>query len=118
MKMLFEGQGLDFLNMMQPQYYVDTQDVGRLHAAALTQPGMKGERIFGFAEPWSWNDVLHIFREKFPGHEFVEDFPDLGRDVGRVPNARAAELLRGMYRRGFTPLEESIVENVRCFVSE
>ena len=46
------------------QWYVDVRDTGRLHVIALIDPECKGQRIFAFAAPFTWNDLLAIFRKQ------------------------------------------------------
>jgi nucleoside-diphosphate-sugar epimerase len=115
-KMLFDGQGIDFLKMILPQYFIDVVDNAKLHVAALIHPSAENERLFGYAEPWNWNDVLQIFREMFPEKTFVEDM-DLGRDISTVDNGRALQLLKEVYGMdGWTGLEESVKGNVSSFI--
>lgn len=115
-QMLFEGQGLDILSMILPQHFIDAVDNARLHVAALIAPNSSNERLFGFAEPFNWNDVLEIFRKIYPDRKFVSDM-DLGRDVSTVANGRALELLNIVYgQTQWTSLEESIRGNVASFM--
>lgn len=115
-RMLFEGQGLDMLRWIQPQYLIDTIDCARLHVAALIHPGVKSERLLGHAEPWNWNDLLDIFRKRFPGRTFPEDM-QLGRDISTVENEGSVKLLREVYgQERWTSLEESVSANVASFL--
>ena len=95
-----------------PQWFVDVEDCARLHVAALTRKDTVGERIFAFTEPFNWNDVLAKYRKMFPGKKFVDDVAGLGRDLIKVPNQRAEELLKGMGRKGWTDMEESLRNNL------
>ena len=54
-------------------WFVDIDDIPRLHAAALARKSIQNERIFAFAVPFSWNQVLGILRKKFPKREFPAD---------------------------------------------
>jgi nucleoside-diphosphate-sugar epimerase len=47
------NQNLD-IRLQPVEWFVDVQDVGRLHVAALTNPDVNNERIFAFAEPFNW----------------------------------------------------------------
>ncbi|TKA65606.1 hypothetical protein B0A55_09897 [Friedmanniomyces simplex] len=109
---LFTGevQGVDPVEI-PPQYFVNVADDARLHVAALIDPACNGKRIFAFAQPFNWNDILAILRKLRPDKEFREDV-DCGRDLSEVPNQEAEELLRKHYGHGWTSLEESIRENV------
>jgi hypothetical protein len=115
-KMLFEGQDIEFLKMLPPQYFIDVVDNAKLHVAVLIHPSVENERLLGYAEPWNWNDVLKIFRGMFPDKTFLEDM-DLGRDVSIVDNGRALELLKEVYgMEKWTGLEESVKANVESFI--
>ncbi|KAK5049350.1 hypothetical protein LTR84_004279 [Exophiala bonariae] len=100
-----------------PEYFVDIQDVARLHVAALLHPDVKGERIFAYNTPFNWNTVLGAFRKLYPERTFRDDEPGLWDDLSIVEPAKRAEaLLREMGREGFTGLEESLRRNVQEIV--
>ncbi|KAJ7653909.1 NAD-P-binding protein [Mycena polygramma] len=43
-----------------PQWFINVADTARLHVAALIDPSCNGKRIFAYAEPFNWNDVLAV----------------------------------------------------------
>ena len=112
---LYKGD-IEWLASVVPHSYVDVQDCGRLHVAALTGKDTAGERIFAYTAPFIWNDVLAKYRAMFPGKKFVDDIEVLGRDLTKVPNQRAEELLKAMGREGWTSLEESLRNNLEGVV--
>ncbi|EXJ88643.1 hypothetical protein A1O1_05574 [Capronia coronata CBS 617.96] len=65
----FKGQ--EQLKFNPPQYYVNGQDNARIH-----------------------NDILAVFRELYPSHHFMDDIPALGKDLSKVGNERAEEILK------------------------
>ncbi|KAF4624525.1 hypothetical protein G7Y89_g13647 [Cudoniella acicularis] len=69
---LFRGEKQN----LPPQYYIDIQDTARLHVAGLTIPDVKNERLFAFATPFNWNNVLRIMRKLRPDHQFIDDYED------------------------------------------
>lgn len=69
---------------------------------------MKNERLFSFAHPYTWNDILAVFRKLYPNRKFIDDTPNLGQDLSRVANGRAEELVRRFGLPGWTSLEESV----------
>jgi hypothetical protein len=75
--------------------------------AALVDPACDGERVFAFAAPHGYSDLLAIFRKLEPGRGFGADV-DVGEDLARIPNKEAKELLRKHYGHGFVGLEESV----------
>lgn len=101
---------------MPPQYYVNVQDTARIHLAALTYPDVKNERLFAFAAPFNWNDVLASFRKTHPDHKVIDDLPNLGKDLSKVANERAEELLKRLGRPGWTSLDDSLNDAVAGFV--
>lgn len=101
------------MDMLPPQYFVDVRDTARLHVAALIDPQCAGQRIFAFASPFNWHDVLGIFQKIQPEGKFPEPPQDEGRDLSRVPNAEAEALLKKHFGQGWVGLEESLRENVK-----
>lgn len=95
------------------EWFVDVKDTARLHVASLANPSVQNERILAFAAPFNWNGVLAVFRRLYPERTFVEDLPDIGRDLCKVPNARGAELLREYGQPGWTSLETCLEENTQ-----
>lgn len=113
LKALWNGfEGEEDLLENPPQYYINVQDNARVHVAALISPDVNGERLFTFAHPYNWNSLLAIFRELWPEHKFVDDFPDLGEDLSRVANGRAEELLKRFGGNGWTSLKDSVRDAV------
>jgi hypothetical protein len=95
------------------EYFVDVEDVGIIHLIALTNPDVQSERIFAYAEPFEWNQVLAIFRKNFPDKKFHDDFPGIGKDISTIARReRAVGLLKEFGREGFRGLEESLMMNV------
>ncbi|KAH8655887.1 hypothetical protein BX600DRAFT_470467 [Xylariales sp. PMI_506] len=102
----FEGH--EDLKFNPPQYYINVQDNARVHVAATIYEDVEGERLFTFAYPYTWNDILAVFRKLYPQRKFIDDIPDLGQDLSKVANERAEELLRRFGFPGWTSLEESV----------
>jgi nucleoside-diphosphate-sugar epimerase len=63
--------GQDYLFNLPPQWFVDVTDNTKLHATALIDPACDGQRIFAFAQPYNWNDILAIFRKLKPNESFL-----------------------------------------------
>ena len=95
--------------------YVDVADDARLHIAALIDPDCNGKRIFAFAKPFTWNEILAVFREMCPDKKFQEDGAGL-KSICEVPNQEAEQLLRKHFGKGWTSLEDSVKENVATLV--
>ena len=56
--------------------------------------------------------MLAVFRKLYPKHKFVDDYPDLGRDLSKVANGRAEELVKRFDRPGWTGLEQSLKDAI------
>ncbi|KAL1867352.1 hypothetical protein VTK73DRAFT_4231 [Phialemonium thermophilum] len=52
---IYEGKNLSMLALLKPQWFVDARDAALLYVAVLTTPGVDGERLFGFADRYSWS---------------------------------------------------------------
>lgn len=114
-KWVWDGVLREFLNVMPPQWHVDTHDTGKLFVAALTTPGVDRERIFGFGDRYSWYQVREIQAQLYPNKE-IAPIDDLGTDLTEVPNQRGEELLRGLGQKGWTSLEESVKANTESIL--
>ena len=105
------------LTRASAEYFVDVQDVGRLHVAAAVLDHVRGRRIFAFASRYHWADILRVLRKlladdparlaRIPG-----DFSG-GEDPNEiVPRHEAEKLLQELGRPGWTTLEESVADAV------
>jgi nucleoside-diphosphate-sugar epimerase len=116
LKGLFHGQFLNIVGAMEPQWFIDTADTGKLYLAALITPGCNGERLFGFGGRYSWPLVTQIFKEIAPNNKNLVILDDAGSDMAEVPNQRAEELIRGVGASGWTSLKTTVKENVQEFL--
>lgn len=108
-------KGHEDLAYNPPQYYINVQDNARVHVGALIYPDVNSERLFTFAHPFNWNDILAVFRKLYPDRHFMEDMPELGRDLSKVANGRAEEILKQFGRPGWTSLEDSIRDATKAW---
>ncbi|PLB54020.1 cinnamoyl-CoA reductase [Aspergillus steynii IBT 23096] len=98
-----------------PQWYINVEDTARLHVAALLSPEFKNERIFAFAAPFTWTEIIGILRKLRPDNTLIPDAPENeGRDISEVVLApRAEQLLKDFFGRpGWVSLEQSILEGL------
>ncbi|KAF2096617.1 aldehyde reductase [Rhizodiscina lignyota] len=106
---LWDGfKGHEDLEYNPPQYYINVQDNARVHIAGLIYSDVKGERLYSFAHPYNWNDMLAVLRKLYPDRKFHEDYSDIGHDLSKVANERAEELVKRFGQPGWTSLEDSI----------
>ncbi|KAL4802571.1 NAD(P)-binding protein [Aspergillus unguis] len=106
--------GWNIVDYIPPQYHCDVRDIARLHVAAISDDDVSGERIFGYGDHYSYNDIFDILRKISPEHEFPENKPEQPADQSRIiRKGRAEELLRKHYGQdGFIPLEDTIRDTV------
>ncbi|KAG5300569.1 aldehyde reductase II [Histoplasma ohiense] len=111
----FRGQYADEV-FNKPQYYVNVRDNALVHVAALIYEDVRAERLFAFAQPYNWNDVLAAMRKLYPDRQFIDDLPGLGRDLSKVTNQGAEDLLKRISGRGWTGFEQTIKEATEDFI--
>lgn len=104
------GENLElYAERILPQWFISLRDDALLHISALIHSDVSRERLFGCAERWSHNQVLAIYRKKYPGRKFPEDVEGLGVDRVVAPTARAEDVLGWVKGSGWDGLEESVV---------
>ncbi|EED21148.1 NAD dependent epimerase/dehydratase, putative [Talaromyces stipitatus ATCC 10500] len=99
---------------MLPQYYVNVQDVARLHAIALLDPELKSDRLFAFAGTFNWTEIIDILRKLRPNGKLPTPPENEGRDLSVIkPAKRAEELIKTWFGRpGWVSLEQTLKEAV------
>ncbi|KAJ5094953.1 hypothetical protein N7532_007244 [Penicillium argentinense] len=106
-----------FIDTFPPFLFVNVEDVAQLHVAALLLPDVEGERILAFAGPFNRNDLVRSIRKLFPGRQLSEDIPGLTMNESSImPAARANDLLKGMWDKEFTSLDDSLKDNLEEFL--
>ena len=101
-------------NNLPPQHFINVKDVAQLHIAALILPGVEGERLLGYAKPFSQTEIVEILRKVEPAKQFKDGPEGEGKDVSEVDNARSEELVRKLKNGdGWTSLEETVRQNVK-----
>ncbi|KIW16465.1 hypothetical protein PV08_06519 [Exophiala spinifera] len=114
---LLEGEDATF-KMLPPQWFIDVVDDARLHVAALLDPKVQSQRIFAFAEPYNYTDVLTILRKLRPNNTKLPSPPENeGRDLTIIkPRAKAEQLLKDFFNvPGWTKLEDSLAAGIEGF---
>ncbi|KAF1962084.1 NAD(P)-binding protein [Byssothecium circinans] len=107
LKLLWDGVTA-FVDMFPPQWCVDVEDTALLHIAALTEEDVQGERLFAFAERFTYTEVVDILRKEFPDRKLVDKIEEKAHN-GTVDNKRSIELLKRLGKKdGFSTLEEMI----------
>ncbi|KII83904.1 hypothetical protein PLICRDRAFT_118643 [Plicaturopsis crispa FD-325 SS-3] len=111
---ILSGQS-DVLKGFPNQWFVDVRDTARLHVAALTLPSTDapGYRLWGAAEPFTWNQLLGIVRKLRPDRDLPEHFAwETTPNLSKIDNARSTALLKELGREGWIGIEESVEGNI------
>ena len=112
-RLAWAGKEVSFFKQLAPQHMVNVTDVARLHLSALVEPDVQNERLFAWAEPFNYNDVMRILRKMDPERNIPADIEDESRDLSTVDTTRSIELLKRMGRDGFIGLDESVRDCTR-----
>jgi hypothetical protein len=99
-----------YIKHVNPQWFISTTDTALLHISALIHGEVASERLFGFAEPFNFNQILAVFRSLYPERKFLDDVEGQGVDRLRVPSQRAEEVLKWLKGAGWDSLETSLKE--------
>lgn len=97
------------------EWFVNVEDCARLHVVALLDPDVKSERIFAFASPFNWTDIVGIFRKLRLDNELLPDPPaNEGRDLSEIVLApRAEQLLKSFFGcAGWVGLQQSLADGI------
>ena len=100
-----------------PQYFINVVDTARIHlAAAALDAKVENERIFAFASPFTFTEMISILKELRPDLNTLAAPPkDEGEDLSNVPNELGAELLKKWFGQdaGYKTMRQSIEETLK-----
>ncbi|KAF2002177.1 NAD(P)-binding protein [Amniculicola lignicola CBS 123094] len=111
---LYDGTRPELIAWLQPQWFVSVKDAARLHIAAAVLKGVDGERIFGWAERYTWPGVYKVLEDEM-GETPKGSAEDKGEDKSIPPMERSTELLELLGRDGWEGFEKSVRENIRSW---
>lgn len=87
-----------------------------LHVAAILDPNVKHARLQSWGHSTHYNEVLAVLRKLRPQKQFVDDYPETYHIKVSVDQSDAVALLTKWSgkpdRDGWTPLEDSIRDNI------
>lgn len=110
---LYEGTQREIFEWLTPQWYVDVRDAARLHVAAAVLAGVEGERVFAWAEPYTWPGVAKVLESEMG--EVKGKAKEMGQDLSKPPLERSVEHLKRLGFDGFEKFEDSVRANIRSF---
>ncbi|OAL26440.1 hypothetical protein AYO20_10108 [Fonsecaea nubica] len=109
-------KGNDYLpKKFLPQWYVNVRDDARVHVAALLDPKVENERLFAFAGPFNWTDVINILTKLRPDNDKIPNPPpNNGRPLTDIKGRKRAEdLIKSFFGvAGWTSLEDSLAAGI------
>jgi len=112
---LYEGKNAQLFDWLEPQWYSDVRDAARLHVAGAVLEGVESERIFGYAEPYTWTGVAEVL-EREMGSKVPIEVKDRGRDLTTTAMRDVSVgYLKRLGLEGWVKFEESVKENIRSF---
>lgn len=108
--------GIQRIAAIPPQWMINTTDDAKIHLGALMDKTVVNERVFAFAQPFDWNDMLEAVRKARPSVPSSDPLPPHGKDMSEVDNSLARELLRKWFGQAqFTSLEASVEQNLEGY---
>ncbi|KAL2826213.1 NAD(P)-binding protein [Aspergillus cavernicola] len=106
---LLRGEPTSLFDIVPP-WFIDTEDVARLHVIGLLAPELSSQRIFACAHPFTWRELIGILRELDPSNSLIPDGPEENREPCHIiPAAKAERMIQDFFgRTGFTSLRDSL----------
>ncbi|TVY16361.1 NAD-dependent epimerase/dehydratase terH [Lachnellula arida] len=98
----------DFLKGFGASHFCYVEDVALLHIGALTQEGVKNERLFGFGGAVNFNSWLDVFRKLGPSTPGPEDDPAQLHDLSTIDGKTELNLLKYFGKAGWTNFDHSV----------
>lgn len=113
---LYEGLNKELFDWMEPQWYVDVRDAARLHIAAAVFDGVEGERVFAYAERYTWVGVKEVLESEM-GKKVPIDVKGRGEDISELVGVqeKSEALLGRLGQKGWVKFDDSVRETIRAF---
>ncbi|KAF3916409.1 Dihydroflavonol-4-reductase [Orbilia brochopaga] len=91
-----------------PKAYVDVRDVAEAHIKALEVEEAKGKRFLNCGGGFSWEEVVDVMRQHYPGKKFPEKTGEKVASYG-FDNSQSVKVLGIKY----ISLEDTVLETVK-----
>ncbi|ORY06380.1 hypothetical protein BCR34DRAFT_632289 [Clohesyomyces aquaticus] len=111
---LYEGKNEGMFEWMEPQWFVHLRDSARLHVAAAVLKGVEGERVFAWAETYTWLGVRDVLEDEM-GRNVGVTLKNKGVDLSTYDEKRSLELLERMGCIGWEGFATAVRENIRSY---
>ncbi|WWD22592.1 hypothetical protein CI109_107085 [Kwoniella shandongensis] len=101
-----------FLN--PPNWTIDVNDCAVIHVAALLDRDTDGQRLWAAGNPpVHINEILNIWRDAYPNHPIPADFDFPAGSKQILDREASTALLKRYAGKDWTPLKDSLIENVK-----
>lgn len=93
--------------------YIDVRDVALIHVAAVLDPEISHGRIYAWAQPFNWSDILAIMWRLYPEKKIVDALPNMGQMIGTVDDSLGLKFMkRWGCQEVWTSLDDCVKENL------
>jgi hypothetical protein len=102
------------------EFFIAVEDDARVHVGALLHPNVRNERLFAFASPFTWPELIQAMQKKFPDRKFETQLADPGVEMTKIPVERALDVHTWVRKlgndwhggEGWTPLDIAVGEGI------
>ena len=113
---LLQGKTERTIDVFPPQWWISVVDIARVHVAAILSPEVSNERLYAFAAPFNWTDLIGVLKRLRPENSKIpEALENEGRDLSDVwaASRRAEGLVKDFFgTAGWIGLEESLENGI------
>jgi nucleoside-diphosphate-sugar epimerase len=94
-------------------WYINMNDVARLHLAAAFDATVIGQRFIAAAAKFDWNELIDVVQKLAPTAKVAPRLVNPDKNLGENDNAPGAALLKKWWgQEGYVGLEQSIRKNL------
>ena len=108
-----DEQQIATLKMIGPyQWFINVQDIARLHVGAIIFEDVQNQRLLGLAGKYTYNDTMDLFRKVDPERPLPAKFDELSEDTTEADATSALKVLKLFGQDSFIGLEQTVKENI------
>ncbi|KJZ72452.1 hypothetical protein HIM_08121 [Hirsutella minnesotensis 3608] len=96
---------------LSQHWWVNVEDIARLHVGGTILEDVKGKRLLGYAQKYAVNQFLDTMHEMDPGRKLPEKI-QLKDDRSKVDARESLLVLKGLGRDGWTGYDETLKANL------
>jgi nucleoside-diphosphate-sugar epimerase len=107
-----DAEATEIIKSLGPSYYVNVEDIARLHVGATIFEDVKNQRLFGFAGKFDFNTLLDALHKVDPARPLPAKI-ELNRvNRSTVDNKSALDILKRFGQDDWVSFEKSVRDNV------